>query len=848
MSPRRAWLLLSALLSSGPALLAQCALQWQPQGGYGGVNGLVWCSVEWDPDGVGPRTPVVVLGGTFSVAGTASAANLASFDPATGAWSTFGIGFDGSVRALAVSASGELIAGGAFQTSGGLLTRGIARWNGTGWVGFGSGIAGGQYGSVNALAVLPNGDLLAAGDFTSISGTAANHIARWNGSSWSALGSGVAWTGFSASILSLAALPTGEVVAGGWFTIAGGVPAVGVARWNGSAWSALGGSVNSVVNTILPMPNGDLVVGGQFGSAGGVTATGVARWNGTNWFSLGAGLRYGTGIGQANSLARTSNGDVIAIGAFTTAGGVPAANIARWDGVAWSALGSGLSLGLGYTVLARAAGPVVAGGQFLAAGGVPTDRVAQWSGSLWSPLSGGWNGGVNAFARRSNGDLVAAGTFTSAAGVPANGVAVWNGSWSALGAGLDYVYALATTAQGDVFAGGGFQSAGGAAPSWVASWNGSTWSAMGTGLTGVVYALVTLPNGSVVAGGTFLNAGVTPVNRIARWNGSTWSPLGAGFDAPVWALLVMPNGDLIAGGQFTHSGAVSTPFVARWDGLAWSAVGSGLNNTVESLALLDTGDLVAAGEFTGGPGVNAPRVARWNGGTWQPMGISVPGTGTSRLSALVPLPGGQLLLGGLFGNLNGLPAANLSRWDGVNWTSLAGTDGWIRAITQLPAGELVVGGVFGTVGGAPSPYFAKLATPCPASAIASGSGCTGSGGPNVLTSTDLPWIGGTCRSLATGMPANGLALAIVGFAPTVIPLSSLLPQGVPGCTQLATLDLLDVLVPNAGRATASVSIPNSGALVGQTFQQQVVAIELDLLGNLVAVTATNALALTIGAV
>ena len=839
------WLCVFTL--SGSVLSAQCALQWQSQGGYDGINGAVFASIEWDPDGAGPRSPVVVLGGTFGLAGTAAVANLASFDPATGAWSAFGSGFDGTVRALAVSATGDLIAGGSFQNAGGAASRGIARWNGAGWVGFGSGIAGGQYGIVNALVVLPNGDLVAAGDFSSISGVAANHIARWNGNSWSALATGVAWPGNPASVLSLAALPNGDVAAGGWFTVAGGAPAIGVAVWNGSAWSALGGSVNSAVHTILPMPNGDLIVGGQFGSAGGVTAIGVARWNGATWSSLGTGLRFGTGLGQAYSLARTPNGDVIATGGFTTAGGVAAGNIARWNGVTWSALGSGLAFGVGQTLVVRAAGPVLTGGQFTVAGGAPAGRVAQWSGTGWSPLTSGWNGAVRAFTTRSNGDLVAAGYFTSAAGVAANRVALWNGSWSPMGSGMDFVYALATTANGDVVAGGQFGLAGGVLANSVARWTGSAWSAMGTGLSGAVIALVTLPNGNIVAGGTFMNAGAVPVNGIARWDGSSWSPLGAGFNSHVWALAVMPNGDLIAGGQFTSSGAVATPFVARWDGLTWSSMGGGLNDAVEALAVLDTGELVAAGQFSGGPAVNAPRVARWNGSTWSPMGIGVLGTGWSRLAVLVPLPGGQLLLGGQFDNLNGVPANNLARWNGANWTSLPGTDGEIYVIAPLPGGAFAVGGEFATVGGAVSPYFAKLVTPCPASAIASGAGCTGSGGANVLAATALPWLGGTCRSLATGMPTNGLALAIVGFAPTSIPLAAILPQGVVGCSQLATLDLLDVLVPSAGRATATLAIPNSSALVGRTFHQQVVPLDLDALGNLVAVTATNALALTIGA-
>ena len=42
---------------------------------------------------------------------------------------------------------------------------------------------------VNALAVL-GGNVYAGGDFASASGTPANSVAKWNGSSWSELGSG----------------------------------------------------------------------------------------------------------------------------------------------------------------------------------------------------------------------------------------------------------------------------------------------------------------------------------------------------------------------------------------------------------------------------------------------------------------------------------------------------------------------------------------------------------------------------------------------------------------------------------------------------------------------------------
>src|SRR5688500_16979329 len=43
---------------------------------------------------------------------------------------------------------------------------------------------------VNSLAVM-NGELYAAGKFSTAGGTSANRVAKWNGTGWSALGAGI---------------------------------------------------------------------------------------------------------------------------------------------------------------------------------------------------------------------------------------------------------------------------------------------------------------------------------------------------------------------------------------------------------------------------------------------------------------------------------------------------------------------------------------------------------------------------------------------------------------------------------------------------------------------------------
>src|SRR5262245_15334581 len=145
----------------------------------------------WDPDGAGPMQPLLVVGGRFTVAGSVFANSIAAYDPVSRVWSALGSGLSyglstvlAAVNALAVLPNGDLVAGGLFFIAGGVSASQIARWNGTSW----SALAGGVDSDVLALTTLPNGDLVAGGVFTIAGSVYANHIARWNGTSWSTMG------------------------------------------------------------------------------------------------------------------------------------------------------------------------------------------------------------------------------------------------------------------------------------------------------------------------------------------------------------------------------------------------------------------------------------------------------------------------------------------------------------------------------------------------------------------------------------------------------------------------------------------------------------------------------------
>ena len=90
----------------------------------------------------------------------------------------------------------------------------------------GFGISNGADGPVYSV-VQSGTNLFIGGAFTAVGTVLASNVAKWNGTTWSALGTGV--NGF-VSVSALAIGNNGELYAGGRFSQAGGVPAQYVAH------------------------------------------------------------------------------------------------------------------------------------------------------------------------------------------------------------------------------------------------------------------------------------------------------------------------------------------------------------------------------------------------------------------------------------------------------------------------------------------------------------------------------------------------------------------------------------------------------------------------------------------
>jgi hypothetical protein len=319
-------------------------------------------------------------GSALDIQDSVSNANYIQVLNTSGQWSSVSngtvAGASGDVNAIVVAPDGKVYVGGVFATASGVAnTSRIAYYDPTTGVfnPLGTGAAGGN---VSWLAIGPDGILYAAGSFTSMGGIAnTNNIAKWNGSAWSALGTGV--TGGS-GILSMAVDGQNNLYVGGSFTTMGGVAnTTRIAKWDGSAWSALGTGANDVVRAVAIGPGNIVYIGGDFTTANAVSAIRVAVWNGTTFAALSTGMDS-----SVRALAVGPNNILYAAGDFTTAGGVTATRAAMWNGAAWFPMGAGLSVSA--TVLTVLPDGTVWSGGAPASGGVAfRSPMARWNGSSW---------------------------------------------------------------------------------------------------------------------------------------------------------------------------------------------------------------------------------------------------------------------------------------------------------------------------------------------------------------------------------------------------------------------------------------------------------------------------------
>ena len=425
----------------------------------------------------------------------------------------------------------------------------------------------------------------------------------------------------SASIRAIAVSGT-DVYIGGFFSQAGGIPANNIARWSTTThqWDAMHAGISGQIYAIVPHGN-YIYVGGSFNDINGTSAYSLARWDtvAQTWSLVGGapGLTSGNGqfVGIAYALAFDASGSLYVGGVFDHVGGKAAANIARWDGATWTALGSGLG-GANDSVNAL----VISGSDLFAGGSFtnPYSNIARWDGANWNGM-GGTNGRVLALYLDGS-SLYAGGLFTQAGITSVQNLAVWTGgsTWQDVGGGADNEVTAIVPGPGGFIVTGGFQNVGGSSAHHAALWSGSAWSTLTYGVSGEAYAAAAM-GGLVFIGGDFHDMRYDSSNHIAIWNSadSTWYGLGNSVDGPVFAVAISGS-DVYVGGQFNTAGGIPAANVARWNSRTglWSAHDLGVTGCNGTLctptvyALVVNGTRVFAGGNFSSVGNNLKLAAR----------------------------------------------------------------------------------------------------------------------------------------------------------------------------------------------------------------------------------------------
>lgn len=359
---------------------------------------------------------------------------------------------------------------------------------GEAWAGLGPGLNN----DVNIVA-FHGSDVYVGGAFTGLCNdlvcgnpTNMNNIARWDGSAWHSLGFGV-----SDDVYGLY-VDGNDLYVSGYFTqLCGNAACNGsnttmnhIARWDGSTWHALGNGLSR--NPYVIVKHGtDFYVGGYFAEFCGNPACNsntvvnhIARWDGTNWHAVGHGVSLGSASPAVTALAFNGN-DLYVGGGFTAICGddpcatnnVTVSNAARWDGSAWHPLGLGVDNTI-YT-FGMIGSDLYAGGDFGkicasldCTSNIHANYIARWDGSQWNTVGNGLDGSVFDMTVNGN-DLYVGGGFTHLCGnsncssnpTQLNHIARWDGSWHALTNGVDgNVYTIRKNGN-DLYIGGGFINA-----------------------------------------------------------------------------------------------------------------------------------------------------------------------------------------------------------------------------------------------------------------------------------------------------------------------------------------------------------------------------------------------------
>lgn len=326
-----------------------------------------------------------------------------------------------------------------------------------------------------------------------------------------------------------------------------------------------------------------------------------------------------------------------AAGEYNEIGGKHMQGIARWNGVKWDSLSTGID-GLTYMTgntlplddvwaITTYNNKMYVCGQFSSLGNVKAAGLGTWNGSVWDSLSVPPLVSGLALAVINN-KLYMGGAFATVAGIPCIGVAYWNDTnWSSLNFpnfGADYFQQVEAVCEynGNIYVGGIFADSNYDTAVNILRYDGAKWHSVGNGIRGGVAEVWCMADydGELYVGGRFFKSDGNAGNCIQRWNGASWSDVGGSMDLGmsfgVVENLFVFNGKLYAIGGFNEAGGITASNIAEWDGTKWCSLEGtfGGNGIGTSCIYKDT--IYVGGGWWTIDNDSISYIAKWTGGDY----------------------------------------------------------------------------------------------------------------------------------------------------------------------------------------------------------------------------------------
>ncbi|MEP7107995.1 MAG: delta-60 repeat domain-containing protein [Ferruginibacter sp.] len=475
-----------------------------------------------------------------------------------------GTGFNNTTRDIIVQPDNRILVCGEFYQFNGVARQGIARLDTSGSLDNAFNIDTYFSGAIYKMALQVNGKIVIGGSFQSNYGIGLEHrnsIARLNtngsiDNNFPSLANNATF-GLQGGVFALAIQPDGKILAGGDFKFnPQAEPYRMIARFNtdgtfDNTFIVGDGFDNydhdyAAVNDIKVQPDGKIIVGGYFNLFKGDTSSGISRLhpNGTRDTGFKTGTGFYQGFKTVNTITLdTTLDEIIVGGVFSSYNNIKRNKIAVLD--TNGHITPAFHVNTGFeplssvkTIALQPDGQIIAGGQFENYGDVYSynlirvDKAGTIDTAFVSKV--GYTGYIsdayiNCIALQPDGKIIVGGKFQG-----------FNDSIQPHLLRLNYDGTLDTTFK----TGTGF-----------------------SGFGAEIFAVVKQPDGKIIAAGTFTSfSGISSIN-IVRMN-TDGSPdlgfnTGTGANRDVFDVLLQPDGKIIARGNFTKFNNVTCKGIVR---------------------------------------------------------------------------------------------------------------------------------------------------------------------------------------------------------------------------------------------------------------------------------------------